>query len=117
MGDPFYAVGVLGSVVHELATNPGDVKDRLRAVFVAPPPVFKSDLPEELQADWDWIWERLLGKENPVYQHRVNAALHGMHKNTAAKIARRIFDLWLALHAYCYECVRRNPEEDLAPFE
>ena len=76
-GDPFYAVGVLGGLVHELAINPGDVKDRLRAVFAAPPPVFKSDLPEFLHSDYDWIWDKLLGKENPAYRHRVNEASMG----------------------------------------
>lgn len=111
-GDPFYAVGVLGGLVHELAINPGDVKDRLRAVFVVPPPVFKSDLPEFLHSDYDWIWDKLLGKENPAYRHRVNAALHGMHLKTAAKIASRLYDLWYQLHNYCYECEHRNLEEE-----
>lgn len=112
MGDPFYAVGVLEGIVHELAINPGDVKDRLRTVFVAPPPVFKSDLPEFLHSEYDWIWEKLLGKENPAYRHRVNAALHGMHLKTTAKIASRLYDLWYQLHNYCYGCEHRNLEEE-----
>ena len=111
-GNPFYAVGVLRGIVHELAINPGDVKDRLRAVFVAPPPVFKSDLPEFLHSDYDWIWDKLLGKENPAYSHRVNAALHGMHQKNAAKIASRLFDLWFCLNFYCYGCERRNLEQE-----
>jgi hypothetical protein len=89
--------------IHEateiLAISTGPVKERVmlaasrRLVFAD-----VSALPPDLQAVLSSIWKRLL-KKDPTYpgESRLQATLFRMHQSTAAKIAKDIWRLNLAL--------------------
>lgn len=112
MGDPFYAESKLKDVIYVLATSPGDVKQRLVQAFSPPPFITTSDFPSHLKHEWIWIHDQLFKRSNPAFDSKVSASLYRRHKKTAAKIAERVYDLWIQLHWYCFEDVRRIDDED-----
>ena len=102
--DPNYAEGILSDVIYVLATGEGDIKERLKEAFLPSAPIFRSDLPDYLVAQWDEIHAALLKpKQGSPFRHAINGNLYRMHKKTAARYAMKLWNLWRMLEEYCSE--------------
>ena len=92
----YYPLEKFTQAVYSLATGEGDARSRVLDAYMAFHPVNDTDLPEELQPDYQWVMAKLTSRE-PIYNHRgevykgsVEHSLEKMRNKTAAEIARRI---------------------------
>ena len=92
MANMDYALEKFTVAVYRLATYPGDVRSRLYYAFESLAPVRTADLPEELQADFEWVLSRLT-KHETEGQGKVWATLNRMRNATGVKIATRIVEI------------------------
>ena len=91
-GSPRYAVGKLREIVGELATGPGDARDR---VFLAARRLLAlqvGDFPPSLRESFDAIAEDLRARRKKGGGYRWT-------NRTAARIARQIYELFWDLDA------------------
>ena len=107
-----YALDKFFVAVQSLATGPGDVRSRLYNAYMSFHPVQTGDLPEDLRDDFEWIQTQLTkydelypgqkaklqeaGMENHL-PGSIRATLSRIKNKTGAKIAERIFRIYLEL--------------------
>jgi len=99
-GDPQYAFRQLDLAISDLATEPGDIRSRLRSVYMKHLHViFESDFPGFLKPEWNAIVKALTKKgslrdeEGKVIISAIDRTLHRMRNKTASKIANYIVEL------------------------
>lgn len=84
--------------IRALVVGPDDVKRRLRTAFIYHLGyILEKDVPEDLALLLSSIRKRLTREPRYKGQSTVESALFRMHKSTASKIAKDIFELYLAL--------------------
>lgn len=92
-----YAYEKLSAAVYVLATDPYDVKVRLRGAWEPFVLTDKEALPPRLKRDYEQIFAALTRNPPTPWPYRkegaLNATLHGMHLTTSARIAARIVQL------------------------
>ena len=82
--------------VEGLCTGGGDVRERLRTTADYLVPLRKEDFPERLQDDFEWVMNQLTRyparckKWGPI-----DGTLARIRRSTGAKIAQRIFQMFL----------------------
>lgn len=95
-----YYEGKFCLAVRDLATGPGDVRERLRGA--APSLLFvvqSRNLPEPLRAHWEWSQSQLTRRPaRHKHEGTLDSTLAKMKNATGAKIAERIVDVAAALH-------------------
>lgn len=82
----------LKSARDDLAVGEGDVRSRLRRIYIDHlVHLKKSDFPTDLQSDWCWI-EKKLTEKGPIAGVRsaVDNSLCHMRNATGSKIAKKI---------------------------
>jgi len=94
-----YALEKLGTIYYKLAIGEGNIKQRLIEVQVEILCVTKSDLPENLHNEWDFIFQSLTAKGPLKFEGKniigaIPRTLKGMHKKKAAELAKRIVNLY-----------------------
>lgn len=99
MSDFHYAAGKIYLAARELATNPHDVKTRLIAAYNKY--LIHVSLQGDLKPHLDSIHKRMTAKgcKGPEgnWPSAAHHTLHRMHKMTAAKIAKDVFDLHIEI--------------------
>ncbi|MDD5681159.1 MAG: hypothetical protein PHI59_07960 [Candidatus Omnitrophica bacterium] len=90
--------------VYLLAVGQKDVRRRLIRAYLACHTLRAKDFPEEFRKDWEWI-EKQLTKYGPVLNHKgevwigsVENTMTIIKNKTGSKIAKKIFDLYCAMH-------------------
>ena len=106
--DQSYALGKLSQAVWVLATRPGDVRSRLRDAYLSLTGASSGDLPDDLRADYEWVFNQL-GKYEPSETEkrlglgRLDATLNRIRNSTGVKIAERIAMIELELRTRLLE--------------
>jgi hypothetical protein len=101
-----YVLEKLRIAMEELATGPGDVRQRLHDAYMGFHPIKEDDCPEHLRADWRWVLAQL-PRFGPIPDHegkvRVGSVANTMqriHNSTGVKIATKIVHLYHELDAH-----------------
>lgn len=98
-----YAKEKLSRAIEIMATDPGDIRHRLRAAAGEVMLIPQAGLPayEKVDEDIRWIQEQLARRE-PRFegQARISATLHGMRTKRGIKIAERIVTAGAKLDVY-----------------
>ena len=114
-----YALEKFTSAIWTLATAPGDVRERLLAVFEGPLfAITPEHLPDDLRKDYEWIEKQITkydrkNKEQEKYLHDsekrdpdfrekypdlypglIEATLKRIKKNTGSNIARKVYKIF-----------------------
>jgi hypothetical protein len=98
MGDNLYALEKLAEAVHELATNPGRVQERLAAGWIRLHTVRPDDVPEgELRTVFLAIKDDLTFEQPTGDEGRLTATLRGTNDEDASEMAARILRLYYDL--------------------
>jgi len=95
MASLLYIDEKLSDAVIKLATEPGDVRSRLRSILPKILILFEPSLPPELKKELNWIQDKLTEKNKTQYGYKIDRTLRIMRNNTGSKIAERIVDLQL----------------------
>lgn len=97
MGDYSNAINRLYHAVKMLATEPDDIKCRLRSAYLNQICLIALDeFPEDLRPQIQSIHDKLNKKTQRIpNQYPIDATLYRMHKSTASKIAKEIWDLYV----------------------
>jgi hypothetical protein len=95
-------------MTYALAVGQADVRSRLVTVYLACHTLTPEDFPQEFQKDWQWIVQQLT-RYGPILDYngevRIGSVEHTMRRiknKTAAKIARKIYNLYDQLHLEKY---------------
>ena len=101
-GDQQYALRKLGQIVATLATEPGDARERVASAYQLLMALADDDFPTALRDDLEQI-------HREMQRRRRNSPLgkYAWTNRTAARIARRMYDLWFDL------C--KHPQASVAP--
>jgi hypothetical protein len=83
--------------VETLATEPGDVRSRLKSVGIILAPLQAREFPENLRKDFEWIMEQLTRYDVVGSEGRIEATMNRIKNSTGEKIAKRIFALYSEL--------------------
>ena len=114
-----YALEKFTSAIWTLATAPGDVRERLLAVFQGPLLLITPEhLPDDLREDYEWIQKQItkydeeykgqkewihgcerqdpdFGKKYPhLYPNPIGATLGRIRKSTGSNIAIRVYKIF-----------------------
>lgn len=98
-----YTVEKLTNTLECLAIHPGDVRERLTAAFLSFHTLRSNDFPPEYRKDWDWVLSELtkygplINYKGEVWRGSVTNTMHHVHKSTASKIAKKIYELYWAV--------------------
>jgi hypothetical protein len=105
-----YAQEKFAAACHCLAVGKGDVRSRLFPAFMCLTVITihpEKHLPPELLEDFQWVYGQLTKyKESPHplgpewQEGNVKYTLSRYYNKTAARIARRIWDIWVSLRYY-----------------
>jgi len=112
--DYFYAYEKFMDALHSLATEPYDVRQRLRSAYYHFRPVAKKHLPEQLQDDYQWILNQLtkfnpvIGRDGKVLRGAVEETLNRIHNATGSKIAERILHIYHQLNWLYMEGIEKS---------
>lgn len=94
-----YAKEKLGSAVHSMATDKGDIKTRLWHAFLIFHTLSERDFGDEFKEDWNFIYNSLTTEE-PSYDDkgevttgRIQNTLKVLDEKTCVEIAERISNL------------------------
>jgi|Laugresbdmm110dd_1035094.scaffolds.fasta_scaffold41719_1 hypothetical protein len=98
-----YTLEKLGVAIEQLATLPGDVRERLKEAFLVFHTLTDKDFPSNLKADWLWVMAELT-KYGAVLDHKgvpmigsVENTMKKIRKATGTKIAQKIYELYWAV--------------------
>jgi hypothetical protein len=97
-----YAIEKLTNALRILAAHKGDARERVAHAYIACAYLTEKDFPEKLRSDWRWI-EHEVTKSGPYATPNgkmISAPENTMrkrHRQTAAKIAQRMWDLYRAV--------------------
>ena len=80
--------------VETLATEPGDVRSRLKSAGIILAPLQAREFPEQLREDFEWIMEHLTRYDAIGPEERIEATMNRIKNSTGEKIAKRIFALY-----------------------
>lgn len=117
----FYALEKFNRAIHILATEEGDLRERLLCLFQGDLAMIDlKHLPKELHDDYTWILKTIT-KHDEIYkgqkEHfetddgrydrclpgRIKASLHRMRNSTGKKIAKKLFNIYDVLNQKYYE--------------
>ncbi len=94
-----YALEKLGSAVHSMATDRGDLRTRLWHAYLIFHTLSEKDFADEYKEDWNFIYSTLT-REQPSYDDkgevttgRVQNTLKVIDEDTCVEIAERISNL------------------------
>lgn len=82
--------------VRFLAIGEGDVRSRLKGVFLQLWALQEHEFPEELRADFRWVMEQFsrFPSSHPEYETDVEVTLAKIKNATGKKIAERVFGIY-----------------------
>ena len=99
-GDAGYALQKLELAILDLATDPGDIRSRLRSIHINHLHVIsETDFPDSLKPEWNAIIKALtkkgplINEDGDVVVGSVDRTLHRMRNKTACTIANNILVL------------------------
>ena len=97
-----YVHGKLREVIYSLAVGPDDIRKRLFYAHQGFAHIKKTQFPEELQADWEWVIKQLTKFGPAIYfgtltRGSVEMTCNRIRKQTGVKIAQKILDIYLYL--------------------
>ena len=101
MRDLNYTREKLFVAIRSLATGRGDVRARLVEAYDSFHVLTPEDFPVELQNDWRWVMDELTRygvKRDPqgrIYYNAVENTMRRVRRETAGRIAERIFWIYL----------------------
>jgi hypothetical protein len=100
MNEYSYAIEKLTNVLACLAVHPGDVRERLKAIFPEFSLPREADFPQECRQEWLSIIKALT-KSGPVYKpdgdlwlSSVENTMRHIQNRTASRIAKQVYDLY-----------------------
>jgi hypothetical protein len=100
-----YAIEKLTTALECLATHRGEVRERLMAAFLIFHALEEKDFPPKYQHKWTWIIKELTkyGPEQDctgeVWRGSVKNTMRRIHRSTASKIAKEIYELYWNISA------------------
>ncbi|HAQ17777.1 MAG TPA: hypothetical protein DCR40_00930 [Prolixibacteraceae bacterium] len=100
-----YARQKLRETIYSLATGPGDIRKRLNQVYIGFFNLKRTDFPEELQLDWEWIQKELkkfgpiIRDDGSVFRGAVENTCIKIKNKTGVKIAEKILKIYLNLES------------------
>ena len=97
-----YARDKLRTALRDMATAPGEVRERLKSAFMIIHVVRPDDLPAPLRPHLSWIYDQLTCRPARYEgEGTLDATLAQMRRSTGTKIAERLQDLLDALEDLC----------------
>ena len=95
-----YLIEKMTDILRILATGSGDARFRIISAAGVIARLEPEDFPKEFQKDWAWIM-REITKRGPLghnaWRGSIENTMRRARKETAAKIATRLWDLYWAL--------------------
>ena len=115
-GDSGYALQKLELAALDLAVGPGDIRSRLKDVYINHLHVInENDFPDSLKREWKNILKALTKKgpildaDGEVFTGSVDNTLRRMWNKTGVKIAKNILELKDKLRGYHEDLSSNNP--------
>jgi hypothetical protein len=102
-GDLSYAQEKFSNAVFLLATDKGNIKDRLFHAFLEFRPVNENDLPIELREEYSQIKYCLTNIKSSGSEGTLIATLKKMKPARAAEIAKQIYNFMNKINSYYFE--------------
>lgn len=85
----------LRNAVEELATGQGDVRSRLKDIYLYLQPIQNSDLPKKLQKDWSHLMDQFTKHTGEFYgENSLDTSLRKIKNSTGQKMAKIIYKVW-----------------------
>ena len=112
--DYVYALGNLSAAVEQLATDEGDVRQRVTHAFVTLSVLRSKDFPAVLRKEWGWIEEQctklgpMKGESGEIFMGAIQNTLRRTRRKPAVEIAKRIWRLYWDLKDVV-ECSTTKP--------
>lgn len=110
-----YALEKFSVAIYNLATGKDEIRRRLLPIFQGELlSIELKDLPPKLRDDYQWIIEQVTkfdekypgynehlrtsdGRHDHLIPTKLEATLYRIRRATAAKVARKLFDIWAVL--------------------
>jgi hypothetical protein len=86
-----FAFGKISKAVYLLATEPGDVRSRLRSAYLPLAFVHRDMIPTELRPHFEWVMAMLTRRQPRFpWEDSLDTTLGSMQNRTGTRIAERI---------------------------
>ena len=100
-----YARQKLRETIYSLAIGPGDIRKRLTHAYNGFFNLKKTDFPENLQLDWEWIQKELkkfgpiIREDGSIFRGAVENTCNRIKNKTGVKIAEKMLNIYRYLES------------------